>query len=122
MINVLCSFLLIAIPAQAGEPKPAVGPGSVIVHSKFGGRIFGFDIDPNSNEGVLCESMGLPDGNYLDAVETFNQTTGKIISVLTVKKSQDDFITKGVFNSVGLIEYEQVVGFLDVVRTFLTIV
>ena len=36
-------------------------------------------------------------------------------------KTQDDFVTLGVFNSVGLIENEIVVGFLNVVRKFRTI-
>jgi hypothetical protein len=33
-----------------------VGPGKVIVHSRFGDRIFGFDIDQNGTEGVLTEA------------------------------------------------------------------
>ena len=59
--------------AVAQAPSPAVGPGSVIVHSKFGGQIFGFDIDQNGTEGVLAEAQTLPDGHVLAAVETFDQ-------------------------------------------------
>jgi hypothetical protein len=118
---VLCAFCfaeLIPSASHAGESNPAVGPGSVIVHSKFGGQIFGFDIDPNGKDGILNESLSLPDGNYLAAAETFDQTTGEIIKVISMTKSQDDFVTLGVFNSVGLIESEHVVGFLDVRRKF----
>ena len=115
-----CLGVLMLIPARAGESKPAIGPGSVIVHSKFGGQIFGFDIDPNGSEGILSESTSLPGGNYLAAVETFDQTTGKIIRVVGITRTQDDFVTLGVFNSVGLVEQEHVVSFLHVVRKFLT--
>jgi len=114
----VCFAGLIASASRAAQSKPAVGPGSVIVHSQFGGQIFGFDIDPNGKEGVLSESQSLPGGNYLTAVETFDQTTGQIIRVISMSETQDDFVTLGVFNSVGLIEHEIVVGFLDVVRKF----
>jgi hypothetical protein len=116
-----CLFILTLMNARAGESKPAVGSGSIIVHSKFGGQIFGFDIDANGNEGVLSESSSLPGGNNLAAVETFDQTTGTIIRVVTGTKTQDDFVTLGVFNSVGLVEYEHVLGFLNVVRRFFTL-
>jgi hypothetical protein len=121
LLCLFCLGVLTIIPARAGESKPAIGPGSVIVHSKFGGQIFGFDIDPNGSEGVLSESVSLPGGNYLAAAETFDQTTGKIIRVVSSTKTQDDFVTLGVFNSVGLVEHEYVVGFLHVLRKFATI-
>jgi hypothetical protein len=106
---------------QASESRanPAAGAGSVIVHSKFGGQIFGWDIDQNGTEGVLSESKALANGNFLAAVETFDQTTGKILSVVTETQTQDDFITLGVVgNSVGLFEHEHVISFLNVQRTF----
>jgi hypothetical protein len=40
-----------AAPASESV-QPLVGPGGVIVHSKFGGQIFGFDVDQNGTEGV----------------------------------------------------------------------
>jgi len=64
-----CPGVFTLIPARPGGSKPAIGPDSVIVHSKFGGQIFGFDIDPNGNEGILSESMSLSGGNYLAALE-----------------------------------------------------
>ena len=58
----LCAFCfveLIPSASHAGESNRVAGPGGVIVHSQFGGQIFGFDIDPNGNEGILSESPGL---------------------------------------------------------------
>lgn len=106
---------------QASESRanPAAGAGSVIVHSKFDGQIFGWDIDQNGTEGVLSESKALSNGNFLSAIETFDQTSGKILSVITETQTQDDFITLGVVgNSVGLVEHEHVISFLNVQRTF----
>jgi len=86
------------------------GPTGVLVHSQFGGQIFGFDIDQNGTEGLLAEAKSLSNGNVLAAVETFDQATGKILKVVELTQpshSQDDFITMGVVgNSVGLFEHE----------------
>jgi hypothetical protein len=101
------------------ESEPATGPNNITVHSKFGGEIFGFDIDQNGTEGVLSEALSLSNGNIRAAVETFDQKTGKILSVVTQTKDQDDFITLGVVGtSVGLFEHEHEVSFLHLQRTF----
>ena len=105
--------------SHGGQSNSAVGPGSVIVHSQFGGQIFGFDIDPNGNEGILSEAKTLHQGTVRAAVETFDQTTGAILKVISMTETQDDFVTLGVFNSVGLIEREHVASFLHVRRQFL---
>ena len=121
---ILCLlFCGAAAVAQSNEDglqsKPAIGPGKVIVHSKFGGQIFGFDIDQNGTEGVLSEALFQSNGTVLAAVETFNQSSGKIIKVVSETQDQDDFVTMGVVGtSVGLVEHEHVAGFLNVVRTF----
>src|SRR5262249_27790522 len=87
----------------------AVGPGPVVVHSQFGGEIFGFDIDQNGTLGVLTEAAFQDDGKILAAVETFDQATGKILHVVKQLRSNDDFITLGVVgNGVGLVEREHV--------------
>jgi hypothetical protein len=122
LLPLLCSS--VAARGQADEflPNPNAGAGSVIVHSKFGGQIFGFDIDQNGTEGVLSEAKTLSGGNVLAAVETFDQATGQILKTLVRTQTQDDFITLGVVGqSVGLIEREHVVSFLNVRRTFHTI-
>jgi hypothetical protein len=123
----LASLLLYSLAAIAQsnvgdlQPKPAIGPGKVIVHSKFGGQIFGFDIDQNGTEGVLSEALFQSNGTVLAAVETFNQGSGKILKVVSETQDQDDFVTLGVVGtSVGLVEHEHVAGFLNVVRTFNT--
>src|SRR5262245_39798465 len=112
--NVLSIMIgLVVLFVAAGSPAAwahaAIGPGSVIVNSRFGGQIFGFDIDQNGTEGVLTEAQTLRDGRTLAAVETFDQSTGNIIRVVTRILSKDDFITLGVVgNSVGLVEREHV--------------
>ncbi|HTZ83302.1 MAG TPA: hypothetical protein VMB66_08940 [Candidatus Acidoferrales bacterium] len=104
------------------QSNPAVGPNNIFVHSKFGGQIFGFDIDQNGTEGILAESKLESNGNLIAAVETFDQNTGKTLSVVTETQDQDDFITLGVVGtSVGLFEHEHEVSFLHVQRTFSTV-
>ncbi len=50
----------VAAQFSSGEqPHAPIGPGTTIVHSKFGGQIFGFDIDQNGTEGVLSEAKTL---------------------------------------------------------------
>lgn len=107
--------------ADASQPPPPVGPG-FIVQDKFGGQIFGFDIDQNGTEGVLSEAQTLPSGNVLAAVETFDQNTGKILRVVIKTQTQDDFVTLGVVgSSIGLVEREHVISFLHIKRTFHTL-
>jgi hypothetical protein len=109
-----------AAAQQAGEFQPK-GPGHV-VQDKFGGQIFGFDVDQSGTEGVLSEAQTLQNGNVLAAVETFDQKTGKILKVLVKTETMDDFVTMGVVgSSIGLVEREHVAGFLHVVRSFRTI-
>jgi hypothetical protein len=96
---------------DASLPK-AIGPGATIVHSKFGGQIFGFDIDQNGTEGVLSEAQDLGGQKVLAAVETFDQVTGKILKVVKKLETKDDFLTLGIVGtSVGLVEREHVQGF-----------
>jgi len=118
-----CLSVVISSAQDASSPfNPAAGPNNIFVKSKFGGQIFGFDIDQNGTEGVLAESLVLSNGNFEAAVETFDQKTGKILNVITKTTNQDDFIALGVTGtSVGLYEHEHEVSFLNVQRTFSTI-
>jgi len=104
------------------QPTLSAGPNGIFVHSRFGGQIFGFDIDQNGTEGLLAESKTLANGNVLAAVETFDQATGSILDLVEITQpshSQDDFITLGVVgNSVGLFEHEIVSGLFVSSRTF----
>jgi hypothetical protein len=117
----LISMLLCGTAAlsQSTDLQQTPGAGKVIVHSKFGGQIFGFDIDQNGSEGVLSEAALQSNGTVLAAVETFDQKSGQILKVVSETQTQDDFITLGVVgNSVGLIEHEHEVGVLNVKRIF----
>jgi hypothetical protein len=110
--------------SQADETQAGskTGPSGIVVHSKFGGEIFGFDIDQNGSEGILSEALTLSNGNVQAAPETFSQKTGKISTVLTETTDQDDFVTLGVAGmSVGLVEHEHEVSLLHVKRTFETV-
>lgn len=116
-------FVLSSVDALAQQgnfqPDPAAGPGTIFVHSKFGGQIFGFDIDQSGTEGVLSEAKGLSNGNILAAVETFDQSTGEILNVVAETKTQDDFVTLGVVgSSVGLIDHEHEISFLHLKRIY----
>jgi hypothetical protein len=115
LVLAISSIFAAAANAQSAE-TPAT---PVMVNTKFGGQIFGFDIDQNGTEGILSEAQTLSNGNVLAAVETFDQKTGKIIAVLAKTETQDDFVTLGVVGtSVGLVEHEHVIKLLDVQRTF----
>jgi len=124
--NLLTAVLFLGISAfpQARDfsPKPGVGPGTVLVHTKFGGQIFGFDIDRNGTEGLLSEAKNLAGGKVLAAVETFDQATGEILDVVSKTETSDNFITMGVVgNSVGLVELEIVQGGYVTKRPFPTL-
>lgn len=110
LASALVFVALCIAPAETLAQSP-IGPGSVLVKSKFGGQIFGFDIDSNGTEGVLSEAQIMPSGNVLSAVETFDQATGKILKVVKKLETQDDFITMGITGaSVGVVEREHVQG------------
>jgi len=119
VIMLLLSGVAVFGQANDFQPKSSAGAGKLLVHSKFGGQIFGFDIDQSGTEGLLSEAQTLNNGNVLAAVETFDQKTGKILKVVTKTETQDDSITMGVVGtSVGLVEHEHEVSFLHVKRTF----
>ena len=107
------------------QPNLSPGPTGVVVHSKFGGQIFGFDIDQNGTEGLLAEAKTLSNGNVLAAVETFDQATGNILDVVALAQpssNQDDFVGLGIVgNSIGLFEHEHVSRFTVSSRTFSTL-
>ena len=119
-------FLCLASPTRASDQSgfqvdPNAGAADVIVRGKLGGLIFGFEVDPNGTEGLLCEAVSNSDGTVSARVETFSQATGRIMRVLAKSESQDDFIALGVAGSVGLFEHEHVRGLFNIKRTFFTI-
>ena len=101
---------------KSGQESPAP---TVVVHSKFGGQIFGFDIDQAGNLGVLSEAMTISGGKSVAAVETFDQTTGQILKVITRIQGHDDFLTWGVVaGGIGLLEHEHSFSLFHVKRTY----
>ena len=63
-VVLFCLFVSFAFTAGDScggefEPNPNAGLGDVIVCGKFGGSIFGFEVDPNGTEALLCEALGL---------------------------------------------------------------
>lgn len=97
--------------AQSQEKARPIGPTGVLVHSKFGGQIFGHDLDQNGTEGLLSEYAMLPNGGSVAATETFDQATGKILDVEEPVEGADDFVTLGVVGTgTGLVEREHVTG------------
>lgn len=108
----LCTGLTAGFARAMESQHPSIGPG-IVVHPKMGGLIFGFDIDPNSNVGVLSEFSDTG-----AATETFDQTTGEILAVVA-NSTNDDFVTLGVVgHSVGLVEREHSLGLFHVQRTY----
>lgn len=57
----------------------ALGP---VVTSEFGGQIFGWDIDQNGNDGLLTETAFETSGKVINAIETFDQSTGQIVKIV----------------------------------------
>jgi hypothetical protein len=115
----LLPHALVSALAQGRVFPLQTGPTGVIVHSQFGGQIFGFDIDQNGTEGLLTEAKTVSGGRVVAAVETFDQTTGAILKVISKTTTMDDFLTLGVVgNQVGLVEREHVQGFLNITRSF----
>ena len=119
-------FLCLASATRASDESrfqvnPNAGAGDVIVHGQLGGLIFGFEVDPDGTEGLLCEAVSNSDGTVSARVETFSQITGRIIRVLARSESQDDFIALGLAGSVGLVEHEHVRGLFNIKRSFFTI-
>lgn len=118
LLAVAAGTLRLGMPATVGAQHTA-GPGTTIVHSQFGGQIFGFDIDQNGSEGVLSEAQDIGGGKVLAAVETFDQATGAILKVVKKLETKDDFLTIGVVGTgVGLVEREHVKGLFVAKRIY----
>jgi hypothetical protein len=103
MLSASCTLAV----AQSAEHHD-IGPGKIVVKSKFGAPILTYDVDRNGTEGILGEWEILQNGNTLSAIETFDQATGKIIKVISKNDTEDnsDFVL-GVFaNSAALVMHE----------------
>jgi len=95
--------------AQTSASRPPKGPGNIVVRTKFGGQIFGFDIDQNGTEGVLADVKLFNSGKVLSAVETFDLKTGKILKVLNKEENGDNDIVIGIVGTSAAIVEREVV-------------
>ncbi len=109
-------LVLVCVFVPAGTAQTAKPAPGTFVKTALGGFILGYDIDQNGTEGLLSESLTLSDGNFNVATETFDQTTGKILKIVSQQtETKNDFVTFGIFGtSVGLVEQEKSRGiFVD---------
>ena len=107
---------LAAIGLSEAAPASQVRPparyvtlqmATATVRPMFGGQILGYDVDQNGTTGAFSEFVDEPNGDVLAATETFDQSTGKIVSVVAKTRTQDDFVTEGVVGRrVGLILHQ----------------
>jgi hypothetical protein len=118
----LCAGLALAQTESSLTASPPTGQGFV-VQDFYGGQIFGYDVDCSGTEGMLSEAFRLPNGTLQIATETFDQATGRLISVVETKgNTQDNLITLGVVGShIGLRAWEHVQGLYVTSITFNTI-
>jgi hypothetical protein len=110
------SFAAAQTAPSEGDDERAPAPGTVIVAPKFGGQILGYGLDPSGTEGVLSEFVNEANGSVLAATETFNQSTGQIVSVVGETETQDDYAVQGVFGKTAVIDFQHAGQ-----NTFLTI-
>jgi hypothetical protein len=108
-------------PSTRAQSKSAP-PSTVFVKTQGGGFILGYDIDQNGTEGVLAESLSLAGGTDNAAIETFDQTTGKILKVVAKQNNtKNDYVCLGIYGtSVGLVELEKVKGLFVNQRVYST--
>lgn len=106
VIGVALFSLSCLAAAQTSASRRPKGPGNIVVRTKFGGQIFGFDIDQNGTEGVLADEGA--NGGYLSAIETFDLKTGKILKVVSeTDDSKDaDLVIGIVGKSTAIVEHQ----------------
>ncbi len=94
-------------PLQGIDVHRTVGALGPVVTSQFGGEIFGWDIDQNGNDGVLTETVN--GSTTINAIETFDETTGKIAKV--VQKTQglnpEPVVDAIAGSDVGIVDVER---------------
>ena len=93
-------------PRTLGE-RHTVGLGPVVT-SQFGGEIFGWDINQNGNDGLLTETV--LGANVINAIETFDESTGKITKVVQkvqrVNASVEPVVDAIAGSDIGIIDVE----------------
>ena len=102
MLAALVLFICISSDSSFAQ-QSSPGLGKAVVNTAFGGFILGYDISTNGTEGILAEA-----GGSAVAVETFDQSSGKILKVVVQQRNtNNDFVAFGIFgHGVGLFEQE----------------
>ncbi len=93
-----------------GHVARQLAPTGTILTTADGGQVFGFDIDQNGTDGVLASARTI-DSNGVNriSVETFDQTTGKIVKTFAVAKTKSDYVLDGIFSGdIALVDHEVV--------------
>ncbi len=102
-------------PASWAVPNRAspLGPGGIlgpVVTSEFGGDIFGWDIDQNGNDGLITETVTEGAG-VINAIETFDETTGEITKVVQkrdrINGNVEPVVDAISGNDVGIVDVER---------------
>jgi hypothetical protein len=77
------------VSARVTEPPHQIRHAGLgpIVRSGLGGQIFGWDINENGTDGFLAESTSTQKYQDVSAIETFDQTTGKITKIVSKQRS-----------------------------------
>ena len=90
--------------AHGGTNSGTLGP---VVTSALGGEIYGWDIDQNGNDGVLTETV--LGSTTINAIETFDETTGKITKVVqkTYGLNPEPVADAIAGNDVGIVDVER---------------
>jgi hypothetical protein len=98
---------VIAQGQQSTESSTRTSP--VIVKTKFGGQILGYDIDRDGKEGILSEYVAENDGKNRVAVEIFDQTTGAITAVVAEKnETLEDYDVQEInADDLGLVLFQK---------------
>jgi hypothetical protein len=94
---------------QGARPHaPGLGP---VLSSKFGGGIFGWDMNQNGNDGFFTEYVTAQHGSFF-ATETFDEPTATVTKVVRKSSSpggnDEPFPEAVVGNDIGFIDLERV--------------
>jgi hypothetical protein len=61
--------------------RQTAGPGPIL-GSKFGGSIYGWDMDQNGTDGLITETVLGGTGTVINVIETFDESTAQIVKVV----------------------------------------
>lgn len=98
----------LAAQSQPMPVAPSRGRLGFKVFSKFGGTIFGWDIDQSGDDGLLGETVLGGKSGFLNAIEVFDERTGTVTKVVKKWTSTGEgplpFVEAITGNDIGLID------------------